>query len=79
MRTTLNIDDDVYEVALDRARATGESIGKVVSDLARRGFPSGDKVRMVKKGRFFQVDLPPGAPKIEPSRVRKIWEDEGII
>ena len=79
MRTTLNIDDDIYEVALNRARATGESIGKVVSDLARRGLSSGDELRAVNEGRFFQVHLSPGAPKIEPSRVRKIWVDEGIF
>ena len=79
MRTTLNVDDDVYEAALDRARVTGQSIGKVVSDLARQGFPSGKEVRMVKKGRFFQVDLPPDAPKIESSQFRKIREDEGIF
>jgi hypothetical protein len=37
MRTTLEIDDEVLAAARSVARAEGKSIGKVISDLARRG------------------------------------------
>jgi len=36
MRTTLTLDDDVYEAARALASAAGEPMGKVLSDLARR-------------------------------------------
>ena len=38
MRTTLDIDDDVLEAARELAQARHETIGKVVSDLARKAF-----------------------------------------
>lgn len=37
MRTTLVIDDEILRIARAHAQATGLSIGKVVSDLARKG------------------------------------------
>ena len=37
MRTTLTIDDDVFDVARNLARHRGISLGKAVSLLARRG------------------------------------------
>jgi hypothetical protein len=37
MRTTLQIDDDVYQAAKAFAEASGTSIGKVISDVFRRG------------------------------------------
>jgi hypothetical protein len=37
MRTTLDLDVDVLDAARAVARASGRSLGKVVSDLARRG------------------------------------------
>jgi hypothetical protein len=37
MRTTLHLDDDVYETARSVAAIEGASIGKIVSRLARRG------------------------------------------
>ena len=37
MRTTLQIDDDVLKAARTLAAERGVSIGRVISDLARRG------------------------------------------
>lgn len=37
MRTTITIDDDVMEAARDLAEREGTSLGKAVSELARRG------------------------------------------
>ena len=36
LRTTLTIDDDLFAVARHQAREKSESIGKVLSDLARQ-------------------------------------------
>lgn len=35
MRTTVTLDDDVYEAALSHARATGQRLGRVLSDMSR--------------------------------------------
>ena len=40
MRTTLDIDDDVLQAARERADREGRTIGKVLSELARRGLTS---------------------------------------
>jgi len=40
MRTTLQIDDDVYLAAKTFAESTGTSIGKVISEVFRRGLAS---------------------------------------
>ncbi len=37
MRTTLNLDDDIAGVARELAAERGVSMGKIVSELARRG------------------------------------------
>jgi hypothetical protein len=37
VRTTLKIDDDVFEVAKSLADAEGRTVGEVISDLARKG------------------------------------------
>ena len=38
MRTTVTIDDDVLAVARALAARNGSSLGRALSDLARRGF-----------------------------------------
>ena len=35
MRTTVTLDDDVYEAALSHTRATGQRLGRVLSDMSR--------------------------------------------
>ena len=37
MRTTVNLDDDIFTLARSLAQARGVSIGKALSELARRG------------------------------------------
>ena len=37
MRTTLDIDEDVLHVAKDLARDSGQSLGRALSELARKG------------------------------------------
>ena len=40
MRTTLTLDDDVFEAARALVRGSGKTLGQVVSQLARRGLRS---------------------------------------
>ncbi len=42
MRTTLHIDDDVYQAAKSIAETEGRSVGKVLSSLARKGLAPRD-------------------------------------
>jgi hypothetical protein len=37
VRTTVTLDDDVFEAARARAQASGKKLGEVLSQLARRG------------------------------------------
>lgn len=82
MRTTVTLDDDVYEAAQARAKATGEKLGRVLSEMARQAIqPSRRRPLRSSKGpsRFPVFEVPAGAPLIPASRIRKILEEDGII
>ena len=49
MRTTLTLEDDVADAAKALADATGKTLGKIVSELVRRGLRS-DRVAPRHKG-----------------------------
>jgi hypothetical protein len=40
MRTTLMIEDDIYDTAKQIAQNSGRSLGEVISQLARKGLAS---------------------------------------
>lgn len=58
MRTTVTIDDDVLAVARALAARKGVTVGRVLSDLARRGFRKGAASARHKRepGTVFSVD-----------------------
>ena len=75
MRTTLTIDDDLLAAAKSLARAKSEPVGRVLSDLARRGLSATPRVGR-KRGKGFPVfRVPPGVPPTTLDDVRKL-EDE---
>ena len=78
MRATLTLDDDIHEAAQHLARTSGEHLGKIVSELARRGLTNAplDEPRQ-RKQRFATFDLPPGAPMIPASRVQNFLDEAG--
>jgi hypothetical protein len=82
MRTTVTLDDDVHEAALAHARATGQRLGRVLSEMARQAFrnsppaPGGARRR---RSRFAQFEVPAGARLIPASRVQKALDEEGIV
>jgi len=61
VRTTLNIDDDVLDVARRAAAAENKSIGTALSELARRGLASRSKSKTRIRFPCFKVsrDAPP--------------------
>ena len=62
MRTTLNIDDDVLEATRVLATASRNSLGRVLSDLARRGF-SELNAGSIRNGVPRLPRRPPGRPR----------------
>lgn len=50
MKTTLEIEDDVLEVAKDLARHQCVSLGKVVSQLLRKSIQSSERGQTVRNG-----------------------------
>ena len=73
MRTTLEIDDDILRVAKELAARREETVGKVISDLARRGIHGtrGKPVRKIVNGFEF---LPADDRVVTPRLVQKILE-----
>ena len=77
MRTTLTIDDDLMAAAMSLARAKSESIGKAISELARRGLNATPRVRRSSPGSGFPVfSVPEGARPITLEDVRRAEDEE---
>jgi hypothetical protein len=74
MRTTLTIDDDVLEMAKSLADARQVSIGKVLSDLARRGTQA--RSPGVSRSGFFTFNLRGGSVAFGPEDVQAGMESE---
>jgi hypothetical protein len=62
MRTTLDIDDDVLEIAKQRAKAERRTTGEVISELARQALAE-PRARLD----FSKVEIVDGIPVL-PSR-----------
>jgi hypothetical protein len=79
MRTTLTVDDDVYDAARQISQSSGERLGKIVSRLARRGLEAPAQVRQSKSRRFPVFDVAPGTPKMSLDRIDQFIEEEGLF
>jgi len=73
MRTTLHLDDDVYEAARSLAAAEGKRVGEVISRLARQGLAP--RARTAKKGGFPVFAVDKDAAPITPETVDRALED----
>jgi hypothetical protein len=74
MRTTLTLDDDILEVAARQAKARGVSLGRTISDLARRGLHA--PTPATAKDGLVVFRLPGDSPKVTTDDVRRL-ESEG--
>ena len=72
MRTTLTIDDDVLAVARALAERNGTSLGRALSELARRGFRSNGAARDSGDETTFAV-----APDAEPITSENVYRALG--
>jgi hypothetical protein len=79
MRTTLTLDDDVYEAALQFSKSSGEGLGKVVSKLVRRGLQPSPPVKKSKNHRFPVFDVAPGTPMMSLSKIQRFIDEEGLF
>ena len=78
MRTTVTLDQDVYEAAMHLSRVSGERLGKVLSDLARTALKTPAPPDR-KRGRRFPVfDVPPDAPVIPASRIQRLIDEDAF-
>jgi len=74
MRTTVSLDDDVYQVALTLAKASDKTLGQVLSELARSGLkPSPTSSR---RGALPVFAVRPDTPMIRLDAIRKAWQEE---
>jgi hypothetical protein len=73
MRTTVDLDSDVLQAARSLARAQGRSLGRVLSDLARRGLAPRKETR---RGGFPVFRVSPDAAPLTSEAVRHALEEE---
>jgi hypothetical protein len=57
MRTTLSLDDDVFQVVRSYAESRSLALGKAVSELVRKGLRAPAPTRMVNGLMVFDVPL----------------------
>jgi len=74
MRTTINLDDDVFGQVKQYAETRSVALGRAVSDLLRRGLAT-PLPTQIKNG-IHVVVLPPGSSAVDSNRVKKLLEDE---
>lgn len=71
MRTTLDIDDDILKAARSLAAGQGISLGKAISELARRGLRPGP----VDTVGFPTFSVNPEDPPITPEHVKSLLDE----
>jgi len=74
MRTTINLDDDVFEQVKQYASSRSVALGRAASDLIRRGLNSPIQTKAVNG--IQVVVLPEGSPTVDSSRVKSLLEEE---
>ena len=70
MRTTVSLDDDVFDMVKRYAQARSMALGKALSELARRGAEAPVKTRRVNGLVVF--DLPDDAEKVTSEHVKRL-------
>ncbi|HJS96745.1 MAG TPA: hypothetical protein VJ741_20920 [Solirubrobacteraceae bacterium] len=73
MRTTLDLDEDVVTAARELAAIEGRSLGRVISELARRGLTP---ARIEAEDGLPVIRVPAGTPPITPEMVRRALDED---
>ena len=74
MRTTLNIDDDVFDEVKQYADSRSVALGRAVSELIRRGLKSPLQTQLIDG--IHVVVLPTNSPPVDSGQVKQLIEDE---
>lgn len=75
MRTTVTLDDDVFEAARAQAQASGKKLGQVLSQLARRGLHA--SAQGAARGGLPVFKVRPDADIIPSSRAKELLAEDG--
>jgi len=70
MRTTLSLDDDVFQVVRSYAESRSLALGKAVSELVRKGLASPTSTHTVNGIQVF--DVPRDSRRITSKRVKEL-------
>ncbi len=73
MRTTITLDEDIIESAKYLAKQNHCTLGRIISDLARKGLHGSNSYELTNKFPVFKVSE--NSPIITPEDVKKL-EDE---
>ncbi|MEE9395842.1 MAG: hypothetical protein V3V31_02400 [Methylococcales bacterium] len=73
MRTTISLDEDIIESARYLAKQNHSTLGKTISDLARKGLQATHSYELKNNFPVFKVSE--NSPVITPEDVKKL-EDE---
>ena len=79
MRTTVTLDDDVYEAAQAHAQATGKRLGRVLSEMARQALQPSVRRSAAEASRFPVFEVPPDSRLIPAARIQKALDEDGIV
>lgn len=74
MRTTITLDDDVFEAARNLALSSGKTLGEVISHLSRRSLKAHVETKQRNGLPIFKVDI--NAPIIPSNRASELLADE---
>ena len=74
MRTTITVDNDIFEAAQAQARASGKKLGEVISQLARRGLRASADTASKNGLPVFKVQG--NAPVIPSSRAKELLDED---
>ncbi len=74
MRTTVTLDDDVFEAVQSLAQASGKRFGEVLSQVARRGLVA--SARTAKRNGLPVFRVAEDAPLIPSSRARDLLAED---
>lgn len=76
MRTTLELDDELIAAARVIAKRNGHSLGRVISDLARKSLDAEQKP--VYRNGVRLIYAPPGTPPMTMEYVNRLRDDEWV-
>ena len=77
MRTTIDLDDDIFQAAKELAAAGRTTIGRMVSELARRGLARAGSDQPVRNGVPLLPSRAPGEPRVTMKRVNELRDARG--